>query len=158
MSKAPKKAVWCVLPLAKCPLSDRALRVECYVPNSATHSPKTPNISWFLHIEFHILAPEMCTGLVWIYKNIWSQTYLLFLREKKLFYMLWINRGISERQDDGTNMSVLLTDWCLHGYSFSAAKLGHLDCLAKYSCNSSKLFQPGQCKATESWMSLFTCW
>lgn len=77
--------------------------------------------------------------------------------KKKLFYMLWINRGISERQDDGTNMSVLLTDWCLHGYSFSAAKLGLLDCLAKYSCNSSKLFQPGQCKATESWMSLFTC-
>lgn len=48
-----------------------------------------PHISRFVHIEFHISAPEMCKGLVWNYKNKCSKTHLMLVQTKaRLLYAL----------------------------------------------------------------------
>lgn len=48
-----------------------------------------PHISRFVHIEFHISAPEMCKGLVWNYKNKCSKTHLRLVQTKaRILYAL----------------------------------------------------------------------
>lgn len=53
------------------------------------HSATHPNISCFLHIEFHISAAEMCKGLVWNYKNKFSKTHLMLVKTKKNYLILY---------------------------------------------------------------------